>query len=66
MLTDRHASIVKKKSQKAKLPSHTPFKLKFSVRDGVKLYAFWSSDASGKSGGYLGGGSPSSKTLRDE
>jgi len=52
--------------QAFKLPSHTPFKLKFSVRDGAELYAFWSSDASGKSGGYLGGGSPSSKTLRDE
>jgi hypothetical protein len=49
-----------------RLPSHKPFRLKFAVCGGAKLYAFWSSDSSGKSGGYLGGGSPSSKTLRDE
>ena len=43
-----------------------PFRLRFAMRGGAKLYAFWMSDASGRSGGYLGGGSPSSKTLRDE
>ena len=29
------------------------------------LYAFWTSDAKGRSGGYLAGGSPESDTLRD-
>lgn len=47
------------------LPTGTPFRLKFSIRGRAKLYSFWTADASGKSGGYLGGGSPESSTLRD-
>jgi len=42
-----------------------PLRLRFTARD-AQLYAFWFSDASGRSRGYLAGGSPASKTLRDE
>ena len=49
-----------------RLAAEKPFRLRFAVRGGAKLYSFWTSDGAGRSGGYLGGGSPSSKTLRDE
>ena len=41
------------------------FTLTFTAMGGAKLYAFWTSDAKGRSGGYLAGGSPESETLRD-
>jgi len=47
------------------LPADKPFELTFDVTGGAKLYSFWTSDAKGRSGGYLAGGSPESKTLRD-
>ncbi|MDF1815541.1 MAG: hypothetical protein P1V20_25310 [Verrucomicrobiales bacterium] len=46
--------------------SGKPVRLRFSLNNG-SLYSFWiSADASGKSGGYLAGGSPGNATLRDE
>lgn len=43
-----------------------PVRLRFSLENGA-LYSFWiSPDATGKSGGYLAGGSPGHETLRDE
>jgi hypothetical protein len=37
-----------------------------SLEYAAKLYSFWTSDASARSGGYLGGGGLVSKSLRDE
>ena len=42
-----------------------PVRLRFTARD-AQLYAFWFSDASGRSRGYLAGGSPDTKSLREE
>ncbi len=41
-----------------------PIRLRFKTKDAA-LYAFWFSDASGASRGYLAGGSPGHATLRD-
>jgi len=41
-----------------------PIRLRFTAKD-AQLYAFWFSDASGRSRGYLAGGSPQHVTLRD-
>lgn len=49
-----------------KLISGKPFRLRFSVDGDAELYSFWISDSTGRSGGYLGGGSPCAETLRDE
>ena len=40
-------------------------RLRFTARD-ARLYAFWFSDASGRSRGYLAGGAPGRPGLRDE
>ena len=40
-------------------------RLRFTARD-TQLYAFWFSDASGRSRGYLAGGSPEADGLKDE
>ena len=40
-------------------------RIRFTAKD-AQLYAFWFSDAAGRSRGYLAGGSPSAKGLRDE
>lgn len=40
-------------------------RLRFTARD-ARLYAFWFSDKSGASRGYLAGGAPGKRTLRDE
>lgn len=48
------------------LAPNREFTLTFEARGEAKLYSFWTSDAKGRSGGYLAGGSPESATLRDE
>ncbi|HRT28348.1 MAG TPA: hypothetical protein P5527_01010 [Kiritimatiellia bacterium] len=48
------------------LAPNESFTLTFTARGGARLYSFWTSDAKGRSGGYLAGGSPESRTLRDE
>lgn len=47
------------------LAANQEFTLTFTASGGAKLYSFWASDAKGRSGGYLAGGSPESDTLRD-
>lgn len=47
------------------LEPRKPFTLTFTASGGAKLYSFWTSDESGKSGGYLAGGSPDCAMLRD-
>lgn len=47
------------------LESGKEFTLTFTASGGAKLYSFWTSDAKGRSRGYLAGGSPESDTLRD-
>ncbi|MDA3924257.1 MAG: glycosyl hydrolase family 32 [Kiritimatiellae bacterium] len=42
-----------------------PVRLRFHLKNG-SLYSFWVSDDTGKSGGYLAGGGPGYRTLRDE
>lgn len=42
-----------------------PVRLRFHLKSG-SLYAFWVSDDTGKSSGYLAGGGPGYQTLRDE
>ena len=47
------------------LKPNREFTLTFEATGGAKLYSFWTSNAKGRSGGYLAGGSPESTTLRD-
>lgn len=42
-----------------------PFTMTFEAHGGARFYSFWTSDAKGRSGGYLAGGSPESTSLRD-
>ena len=42
-----------------------PVRIRFKARD-AELYSFWFSDETGRSRGYLGGGSPDHATLKDE
>jgi len=47
------------------LEPNRAFTLTFEAKGDARLYSFWTSDAKGRSGGYLAGGSPESATLRD-
>lgn len=60
-----YSSVDATRLQAFALPARRPFALSFKMTGGAKLYSFWTSDAKGRSGGYLAGGSPESKTLRD-
>ena len=48
------------------LESGKPFRLRITCSGEAKFYSFWTSDGSGKSGGYLAAGAVGSPTLRDE